>query len=454
MIIELKLTNYKSFKDKQTFSMVASAEKKLREENSSPAETLPRTRLLHSAAVYGPNASGKSTLVHALAFLRDFLTQAVNRSEEAPIPVHPFLLEEATRQAPTRVEITFEHQTVRYQYGLALTFERIHEEWLVAYPKNAPQTWFERHIDEQTNEDVYYFGSHLKGEKQKLASLTRPNVPFLSIAAQFNQRQLTTIYRWFTRQLAFLYHHTPEGLALRLLHENPHLQPLIKEILTLADLGVNDFAIDKYEESVTPENAPPELRRAMQLVDEQLNRLLQKNKPSPILQVGASTMSVEQFEAILYHKTNDHEMGVPLAWNDESLGTRRLLAVGTFFFLALARGAVFIVDELDDSLHPLLVRHLIQLFHNEATNPKRAQLIFNTHDTTLLDEELFRRDQIWFTEKDNGGASHLYSLAEFEPRSTAAFGRGYMQGKYGAIPILGDWRELAFHGEKQTAKPA
>jgi uncharacterized protein len=431
MLIELKLTNYKSFKDEQTFSMVASADKKLREENSSPAESLPRTRLLHSAAVYGPNASGKSNLVHTLAFLHGFVTQSINRPLEAPIPIQPFLLDTATRQSPTHLEITFEQDKVRYQYGLFFTAERIHEEWLIAYPKNAPQTWFERHIDAETQADVYYFGPNLKGEKQKLATLTRPNVPFLTIAAQFNHQQLTTVYHWFTTQLHFVRpHHLDELLALISLDHNQNIAPALREFLIVADTGVVDFDIKRQTHGL-----PETLRRS--LVEEQ----------TYMVQQG---LSLEHYDVTLSHQSPLNPTPVPLPWQDESVGTQRLFMVGISILLALAKGHTLVADELDSSLHPHLIRYLVKLFHSRDTNPHQAQLIFNTHDTSLLDEALFRRDQVWFTEKDGWGASHLYSLAEFEPRNTAAFGRGYMQGKYGAVPLFNDWREVTAYVQKET----
>jgi uncharacterized protein len=426
MLVELRFKNFASFKDEQTLSLVASSDKELLERNTLHPGPLGKNRLVRSAVVYGPNASGKTNLIRVLSFIKEFVTGAANRELEESIPVTPFKLDAASAQSPSEFELTFIHDAVRYQYGFAVDRKRVYQEWLLAYPKGSPQRWFERHWNGAAGEYDWYFGSHLKGEKAKMAQMTRANAPFLSIGAQFNHPQLTSVYEWFSRYLR-----TIDGdggnltvVTARMANEDEMLKKKIVQLLQSSDMGIADFSItERILKDFDPDMLPTGI-------------------PSRFLHlIGSREGELHLLDIGVFHRAVDNVSDqVRFSLREESNGTQRLFAFGGPWLDTLAKGYVLAVDELDSSLHPLLVRGLIDLFHSSESNEKDAQLIFNTHDTTLLDADLFRRDQVWFVEKDSGGASHLYPLLDFSPRKTEALGKGYLMGRYGAIPVMSELR--------------
>ena len=423
MLIEFKIKNYRSFHGEAVLSMVASPDKSLSQNIlSSPA--FGNRNLLHSAVIYGANAAGKTNLMSAASFMASFVNQSSERKINTPINIKPFLLTGVSNLEPIEFEVTFmDDENVRYQYGFQLTGELILREWLVAYPKGLPQTWFERESTQKDNpEPTWYFGRNLKGQNNQIADLTRPDVLFLSNAARFNHQQLSRVFRWFQKSFKVLNASELEPTLLTYsavkAREDDRLGVDLHRLLEVADFGITGF--DVHEETYTdqnlPEDMPAELRK--QLVNK------------------------KHLNISMRHPINGQaEVSFPL--EEESSGTQRFFALSGPLAEVLENGWTLLVDELDSSLHPLLVHYLIELFHSPRTNPKGAQLIFNTHDTTLMDSSLFRRDQIWFVEKDRQGCSHLYSLLEYSPRKGESLARGYLQGRYGAIPFLGElaWGE-------------
>jgi len=397
MLIEFRFKNFKSFQDEQVLSMVAGSDKSLLD-NVITDKALGKRKLVRSAVLYGANASGKSNLVDALDFVQSFVEGSAERKQGAEIPVHLFRLDKTDDESPAEFEISFIHQGVRYQYGFSVDRKRVHEEWLIAYPKGLPQKWFERPVLGSL-ESEWYFGPQLKGEKKRLVSVTRPDVLFLSEAANFNHKQLSEVYGWFARYFRGTALASEQSVA-QAIAEDKDFRAAMKDILRLADLGILDFSV----------------------------------KETPFQQ--------KHFDVRLWHQTQERAgPGEPFSLEDESLGTRRFFILSYLWLCALADGFTLVVDEMDTSLHPVLVRKLVSLFHNPDTNPQSAQLVFNTHDTTLLDSSLFRRDQIWFVEKDNAGASHLYPLLEYSPRKGEALAKGYLQGRYGALPFIEEFAE-------------
>jgi hypothetical protein len=453
MIIEFSVKNFRSFRDEQRLSLVAGSADKSLPDNVGVSAGF-KQRLLRSAVIYGPNASGKSNLILALGFLHLLVLQA---AQSPPTPgrrlidhplLKPFALEAASRAALTCFELHMVHQDVRYQYGIALDRSAIREEWLIAYPKGQPQTWFERHwrddadqlapqgrvvreqrtlFDESENDRfgqnaasryTWYFGPRLSGEKQRLADLTRADVPFLSAGATFGNQQLRHVYEWFANRLSVL---NPwgrpdlTGETARRTLDNPQLREEVRKLLAHADFGIEDFRVQEIPIKEDPQfgDMPEQLLSAMDGLD--FRRVdLRLRHSAPLLPEG----------------------GVEFERDDESLGTQRFFGIAGPVAEALARGTTLCVDEFDDSLHPLLVRQLIGLFHSAQTNPHNAQLVMNTHDATLLDGQLFRRDQIWLTEKDTDGASSLRPLSDYHPRKDESLMRGYLYGRYGAVPLL------------------
>ena len=311
-------------------------------------------------------------------------------------------------------------ENVRYQYGFSVTTEKVINEWLVAYPKGLPQTWFERSLILENESDyAWNFGRNLKGQNTQISDLCRSDVLFLSIAAKLNHKQLNKVFRWFQKNirvldindmLPILSYHFAE-----LARESKKLQAEICKYLEVADIGISGF--DVFEETTTSEDFPDDVSSEM--------AQFFKNK--------------KRLKLSMHHPINDGK-NVSLPWEVESKGTQHFFGLSIPLSDVLKNGWTLFVDELDSSLHPNLVRFIIELFHNSKTNPKGAQIIFNTHDTTIMDNELFRRDQIWFVEKNRQNSSHLYSLLDYSPRKEENLSKYYLQGRYGAIPFLGEWK--------------
>ncbi|MGB0383201.1 MAG: AAA family ATPase [Ardenticatenaceae bacterium] len=426
MLVEFRVKNFRSFQEEQVLSMVASADRSL-SENTSSASALGKRKVLRSAVVYGANAAGKSNLLKAVRFARHFILTGTDKRPDAHIAVQPFRFDHNSREAESEFEFTFIHEGVRYQYGFTVARQRVHEEWLFAYPKKHPQKWFERSPAASGSE--WYFGSQLKGEKMKLVPLTRDNVLFLSVAANFAHKQLSNVYNWFSQHLWVVDADDSSDFLVQLTAQQVMANELsytsVKDFLKLADLGIIDFSLEeRASESELARDFPEELR--------------------PL------TRTNRQYDIHLHHRAkNAHSRGIPLALTDESHGTRRLFALGAPWLKALQAGITLLVDELDSSIHSILVRELISMFHDAELNPEGAQLIFNTQDVSLLDLSLFRRDQIWLVEKDQTGASVLYPLLDFSPRKDESLENGYLQGRYGAIPFIDDIlkRNLCSHGK-------
>ena len=425
MLIQFRVRNYKCFRDEQVLSLVASSDKSLPENVIfSPAGT--KLNLLRSAVIYGANASGKTSLLDALGFVWMFVRQSAEKPGDI-IPVLPFLLDGATLEQPSEFELAFIHKGIRYQYGFAATQQRVWAESLYYWPKNRHATLYERLWNPETEMEEFYFGPSLKGQNERIRQLTRPDALFLSVAAAFNHPRLSGIYDWFRNQL--------RGVQMPWFQRRPvEVEPddgqheRYRKLLRLADLGIDDYAVE-----LTAEEQEMDKSGKAERVD-------QATKGTPKRHIRINML----------HRTADMGLvALPLAL--ESNGTDNLFRLGEPLFEVLDQGSILFVDELDASLHPLLVRALIELFHNSDSNPHNAQLIFNTHDTTLLDQSLFRRDQIWFAEKKTDGAAGLYPLSNYSPRTDESISRGYMLGRYGAIPFI-DGSSL-LHSEEYCNEP-
>ena len=328
--------------------------------------------------------------------------------------VQPFRLDAGSADKPTEFEITFIVDRVRYQYGFAMTSQRIVSEHLLVYKAFKPQRWFERHLDAETSKEVFEFGSGLKGPKNVWEGATRANSLFLSMAVQLNSEQLRPVFDWFANRLVIFNEASP--LAPQLSMQMLKLDGKRKEIcdfLKAADISITD--IDLVTRKIVGHGIKIDLATG--------NR-------------EAGPVENEVNELKFHHVTENGKAVFDL--NDESSGTRNLLFLTGAVLDILNKGLTLVIDELDTSLHTLLVRELVRLFHRHEVNTGGAQLIFTTHDTSLLDAYgLFRRDQVWFVEKKKDQSSGLYSLVEFSPRKNEALERGYLQGRYGSVPLLG-----------------
>jgi AAA15 family ATPase/GTPase len=417
MLVEFKIKNFMSFKDESVFSMVASKDKTYLENNTISTPALNK-RLLRTSVVYGANAAGKSNLIKAVKLV-ERLVHSANVDESRISELYaPFKFSLESSSSPSEFELTFiTEDGVRYQYGFAINPKQVEREWLIAYPKGLPQVWFRR--DNYSSENPWYFGRSLKGNKEQIAQLTRSDVLFLTVAAKMNHEQLTEVYNWFKKNLYYIGIENninfSTSYSIKRAKEDPGMQSQIRNLLKYADFGIDDleFHEEQMDEKVL-EIFSPEFRKDFQ---------------------------GKYFEVYMDHRTDaDHKF--LLSIDDESNGTRKFFSLSGLIIDGLNNGWTIFVDELDSSLHPLLVRYIVELFHNPIINNKGAQLIFNTQDTTLMNTDIFRRDQIWFVEKDSKQCSHLYSLLDYMPRKDESLAKWYLQGRYGAVPFLSEpqWR--------------
>ena len=424
MLIEFKVTNFRSIKETQTLSMVADAALKELESNTLDSGISNFPKLLRSAVIYGPNASGKSNLIAALAFMEQMVRESAQEAQVGePIDVMPFRLDAQSSGEDSEFEIHFIAEEVRYQYGFRLNVARITSEWLIAYPKGSAQHWFERQYDSTSDKYDYKFSDLFDEGKarQERANYTIANNLYLSVAVQKNSQKLLPVFTWFQKKLQYI-------LSMNRLHEGQTSNLCLTEegklkvlgFMNAAGISVKDFSVEK--KSFTQDDLPSNLS------DEVRVRVLKNMQ-------GAIKIETQ----FLYQTAAGHLVAFDL--DDESDGTQTLFSFAARWLRLLESDEVLFIDEIDTSLHPLLVHHLVKLLN---CNNSKAQLIFTTHDTTLLSQRIMRRDQVYFVEKDQQQSTKLYSLADFSPRKNEALEKGYLNGRYGAIPFLS---ELDFYGE-------
>lgn len=427
MLIQFSVENFRAIRSQQTLSMAASKYFKELEElntfDTGAAESLPR--LLRSGVMYGPNASGKSTLIDALDFMRRQVIHSAKESQaNEKIDVVPFKLNQESRESDSEFEIAFIQDGVRYQYGFRCNQARFSEEWLFAYPHGRTQKWFQRAYDPETDTDQYRFSTALMGgrKRQDWKDQTRGNALFLSTALQLNNEQLTPILNWFQKRLCIIKAHQFLNLddTMRRCREEQGKQRVL-QFMKAANLSIADIRI--VTQTFSPDLLPPEMLTSLR--DD----------------ISKKMVSKELMHARFLHEDLETKEFVEFERDEESDGTVALFGFAGHWLDALEHERVLVVDELDASLHPLIVHYLVKLLHHEK---RRAQLVFTTHDTTLLSQKILRRDQIWFMEKDNTNATQIYPLSDFSPRDNEAIERGYLNGRYGGIPFL---KDLDFHGQ-------
>lgn len=414
MLVEFRVKNFRSLRDEQVLSLVASKDQTLQGTHTLTTGLKAVPNLLKSAVIYGANASGKSNLIKALQYMRGMVLESASVIQPGQsYGVQAFLLDAVSAQEPSEFEVTFILAGVRYQYGLAMTAQRIVREHLLVYKAFKPQRWFERHFDTETGKDVYDFGLGLKGAKHLWEGATRPNALFLSMAVQLNSEVLRPVFDWFAQGLVIFNEQvqlSPQ-VSIQMLKQVEGRKQIC-DFLSAADISIADIEV---------------------LTRKVPGQMVQLDLAAETTEVRPDAMEVHQLR--FSHVTEQGKAVFDLM--DESSGTRNLLFLAGPVLDILHKGLTLVIDELDTSLHTLLVRELVRLFHSPQANTGGAQLIFTTHDTSLLDApDLFRRDQVWLVEKDRDQASALVALVEFSPRKNEALERGYLLGRYGGVPFL------------------
>lgn len=444
MLIQFDVGNYKSFKDVVTFSMVAAQikakDKRLDENNVFKVDD--ELSLLKSTAIYGANASGKSNFISAVHFMKQFvLGSSKDTQADEAIPVEPFRLNTDTACQPSFFEMVFIIDSRRYRYGFEVTPEKVVAEWLYHVPTIREAKLFERR-DGKIEVPVAF------KEGKDLIDKTRDNALFLSVAAQFNGAISKKILQWF-KHLGIISGLADMGLRAYTVETfgNNKYRDEILRLMKKMDVGVEDIQLRKSPLTLPlvdkvpgelADKVPDEFKGLIKNLiglNEELKKISPDSEQTDILTTHRKFNADGQFAGVELFDIDDNE----------SEGTKKIFAMAGPLVDTLKNGKVLLVDELDARLHPLATRAIINLFNSKETNPQNAQLIFATHDTNLLSKDIFRRDQIWFAEKDKFSATHLYSLVEYKVRKVrndASFESDYIQGRYGAIPFIGNLSRL------------
>ncbi|NGZ07567.1 MAG: ATP-binding protein [Magnetococcales bacterium] len=423
MLIEFSVTNYLSFCERQTLNLTASGNYREHPENTF-ATGLPRMpKLLKSTVIYGPNASGKSNLIRAALFMWDFVLNSSKGQEGDVIDVQPFLMHNKNIQSPSTFEMIFIEEEVRYQYGFSVTRERVTHEWLIAYPSGRPQRWFERYLDTESGKEVWNLHKkYLVGNREVWRDATRKNALFLSTAIQLNSAVLRPVFDWFDKRLRVFRPHMEISKEYSAsLCKDPDGRLKVLKFLNQADMDIEGIRLEsRTVGDLGMDDLPPEVRAALQK------------------EMSGTLVTEIRFERAMA----DTGKPVLLPWEAESRGTQKLFALAWPWMNILGQGRILFMDEMDTSLHHLLVKFLFQLIHDPTTNPQRAQLISTTHDTALLNPDAFRRDQFWMMEKSGDRCSELYPVSDFDIASGESLQRRYLEGQFGAIPTLKRFKEL------------
>lgn len=424
MLIEFKVANFRSIREEQTLSLVASNYEKGCDECLIAPDLpgLAGVKLLKGAAIYGANASGKSNILKALQFVANFVANSLTKLKPGdPTGVQPFKLDRESIDKPSRFELTFVANDVRYIFALSVTRQRVVEERLEAYPKGLRQLWYQRTYD--SKKEAYQWAkasTHFKRDPS-LQERTRENALFLSVGPQFNHPQLTPIFNWFLGQMDFVNLSLDEGVASAFstyMLQIPSYRERVVEFLRKADLGILDVI-------ATFEDVEPDWFKN--------SGALREGK---IVDDDSGIPPFKRTRLNLLHKGVDGAETLLDFEDEESAGTRLFFSLIAYWLDAMEEGKLLIVDEIDTSLHNLLVRELLRLILRDESYNVGAQIVFTTNNSVLLDDSFLRRDQIWFTEKSTSGATTLYPLTDYKPRKEEALARGYLAGRYGAIPFL------------------
>ncbi len=419
MLVNFRVENFKSYKDLKEFSMEATKLKNLKESNTFDINNIS---LLKSAVIYGANASGKSSLLDAIRAMKSILKNSILPKKAKQYNSKAFLFNLETEKKETFFEMEFIIDNIIYRYGFKIAIDAtIIKEWL--YQKKLQPKARESRLFERIEQNIT-FGTLFK-EGKALTKIDKEFL-FLSMVANFDKNGLISkkILDWFNQLIIISNSKSDSFLADSF--EKLDNKPLKKKIIDLikgVDIGISD--ISKKEISFE------ELKKDNPNIESLPSFIIEDMKKKGLLSV--------ETKHIQYTYDNRYNGLKTLDLSSESDGTQKLLALSAPIIEALTDGKILIIDELDSSLHTELVKAIVMLFNSEETNPNNAQLIFTTHDTNLLNQKFFRRDQIWFTEKDIYGVTDLYSLVEYgkgKTRDDLELAKNYLKGKFGAVPHI------------------
>lgn len=419
MLVQFTVGNFLSFNQKRTLNLKAKGISELKTNIS----TFRPEKIVRSAVIYGANSSGKSNLIKALERMRKVVLNSVRLNDYDKLDYTPFLLSTESENQPTFFEIVFWQDSTRYRYGFEYNSKQIVNEWLFAgKSETREKTLFIRTEDGIGVDEKFKEG---EGNEAK----TNNNRLFVSLVAQLGGDISKKILEFFNNYnvLSGLEHNDYTGFTMRMLHKNLNGCEESLELYQKLQLGFQD--IKAIESDFNPLDIPEDIP------DQLKTRIIKELS-------GKRSISLKT----VHNKFDKKGKVVDWVFLDklqhESEGTNKIIDLSGPIFDTLNFGNVLIVDELDAKLHTLITMRIVELFNSPNSNPNNAQLIFATHDTNLLGKELFRRDQIWFTEKDNQEQTDLYSLYDFnlpdgsKVRNDSNLEKNYIRGRYGAIPFI------------------
>lgn len=418
MLMQFGVENFLSFRDKQVFTALANS-KTEHEENLVPVN---KSRYSKINVVYGANASGKTNLLKAMAFVRRFVSISNGLMESEGTGVVPFAFDENTKNGPSRFELLFVRDGVKYAYSFACTRAEVLNERLDVYERGQPKLVFDR-----KNVNEYVFNS-FENVLRPIAGMNTRNKLFLCSAATWNVDTAKSVVNFIVDDLVPIFNYSVDipGIVKRLRDDGNYddYKRFCINLLSVGDFSISDFDIRLRE---TDES------RTGQAVFMHMPFAQNGNADHDVSRKIAKT-DLTAFHTI--EKDGD-TLRYPVKFAMESRGTQALFNLAPVLYDAFKNGKTLLIDEIDRSLHPLLVHYVVSLFADPSVNTGDAQLICNTHDTNLLDLDLLRRDEIWFTERDpRTGATLLYPLTDYAPRKTENIEKGYVAGRYGAIPFI------------------
>lgn len=412
MLLRFEVRNYRSFRDEVILDMetVGLADHK------DCLLSFRNDDYLPVISINGKNGGGKSNIVRAMWLSTQFIKNAQRTQyESAEIPVSPFELNDYSKDEPSSFEYEYEDDGVWYCYGFSATKKEVCEEHLYWSPKGQKSLVFKRDYQEFT-----FPVNKEKKIKEMISKTVGPNQLFFALSCTMNYEPCIKAMKWFRTKLFFSKDYRDLGANLMDYSEDKEMLKSITNIAKVADLGISDMKFEFDNKQIDSiDDLPDDIVRAFK---ENLNGKLQYN----------------EIKASSYHygvDLNGLKKEYELTLDDESDGTLKLMSRAIAMESALKNGGVFIIDEIEDKLHPILVEYIINRF--QQNNPSKAQLIFTTHSIDIMNRELLRRDQYYLVNKDSStGASELYSVADFSVRNDEKIGKAYLLGKYGAIPYI------------------
>ncbi len=420
MIIEFSTKNFRSFKELATLSLEAEA---LKTGKEGLISTEFKVHLLPAIGIFGHNASGKSNLIKALAYMQwamlnsDYLNQPTTKF---PF-LQPFLLNAESSNEPSFFQIVlWDPETkTEYRYGFEINSEKVVSEWLETTTK-VKKNRRRRMIFLRKGQEFPEVDDSVKNSVGHLINNVRPTALALTVFAQFADPISSQVVKLVNRPNFMIFDGgsaDPMGYALQQYHENPEQALKVLKLLKKLDLSIQDLKVIRE----------PFTEAHLKIIPHELKSLF--NQPNDL------------FRAVTLHKmygSSEKNRHIEFDFNNqESFGTRRLFVLMTLMVQILDVGGIFVLDELGSSIHPFMSREIISLFQNHETNPKGAQLIFCSHETYLLSNQVgLRQDQIWFTDKNAQEETVLRSLLEYNMRSECEFEKNYRQGRFGAVPVI------------------